>query len=63
LFPERATPVVIWHGLGQSCCDPLAIGRVKSVIANTTKAYVVSIKVSPEEQSTFICNNKGRLSR
>ena len=41
-----ATPVVIWHGLGQSCCDPAAIGRVKMIIANVTKAYVVSIKVS-----------------
>ena len=40
-----ATPIVIWHGLGQSCCDPMAIGRVKSVVANTTRAYVVSIKV------------------
>jgi hypothetical protein len=38
--------VVIWHGLGQSCCDPQVIGKVKSVIANVTKAYVLSIKVS-----------------
>ena len=39
------TPIVIWHGLGQTCCEPLSMGRVKNIIANITKAYVVSIKV------------------
>ena len=47
-FPPKkgtSTPIVIWHGLGQSCCDPDGIGRVKSVIANTTKSYIVAIKI------------------
>jgi hypothetical protein len=44
-FLGSATPIVIWHGLGQSCCDPMGIGRVKSVIEKATGAYVVSIKI------------------
>ncbi len=40
-----ATPIVIWHGLGQSCCDPMGIGRVKSVIEKATGAYVVAVKI------------------
>lgn len=42
---SSATPIVIWHGLGQSCCDPMGIGRVKSVIEKATGAYVVSVKI------------------
>ncbi|CAD5231740.1 unnamed protein product [Bursaphelenchus xylophilus] len=26
------TPVVIWHGLGDSCCNPLSMGRIKKII-------------------------------
>ena len=25
-------PVVIWHGMGDSCCNPLSMGRIKEVI-------------------------------
>ena len=63
LSADHVTPVVIWHGLGQSCCDPAAIGRVKMIIANVTKAYVVSIKVSrPSSQLLgVICRRSGNF--
>ncbi|KAI6228774.1 Palmitoyl-protein hydrolase 1 [Aphelenchoides fujianensis] len=26
------TPVVIWHGMGDSCCNPLSMGRIRKLI-------------------------------
>jgi len=45
LILANATPIVIWHGLGQSCCDPNGIGRVKTILEKVTKAYVYSVKI------------------
>lgn len=42
---DSATPIVIWHGLGQTSNDPNEIGRVKSLIENVTNSYVYSIKI------------------
>ena len=28
-------PVVIWHGMGDSCCNPVSMGRIKEVIEGT----------------------------
>ena len=41
-FSDSKTPIVIWHGLGQSCCDPNAIGRVKKLIEETTKGQIIN---------------------
>lgn len=36
LFPlsdaTSALPVVIWHGMGDSCCNPLSMGRIQKLI-------------------------------
>lgn len=26
------TPIVIWHGMGDNCCNPWSMGRVKSML-------------------------------
>jgi palmitoyl-protein thioesterase len=39
------TPVVIWHGMGDSCCNPSSMGRIKEVIEETTNGYVISIMI------------------
>ncbi|CEF62339.1 Palmitoyl-protein thioesterase 1 [Strongyloides ratti] len=31
-YKNVSTPVVIWHGMGDSCCNPISMGRVKSMI-------------------------------
>lgn len=39
-------PVVIWHGMGDSCCNPLSMGRIKSVIEdNVPGIYVRSLQI------------------
>ena len=29
---DAPVPVVIWHGMGDSCCNPASMGRIKQVI-------------------------------
>uniref|UniRef100_A0A0N5BBS9 Palmitoyl-protein thioesterase 1 n=1 Tax=Strongyloides papillosus TaxID=174720 RepID=A0A0N5BBS9_STREA len=31
-YKNVSTPVVMWHGMGDSCCNPLSMGRVKKLI-------------------------------
>merc|ERR1712012_694104 len=38
-------PVVIWHGMGDSCCNPVSMGRIKEVIEGETNGYVLSLKI------------------
>lgn len=41
--------MVIWHGLGDNCCKPSKMGRVKNSIEQTTGAYVLSVKIGNTE--------------
>ena len=39
-------PVVIWHGMGDSCCNPLSMGTVKSMIEDEVPGiYVHSLMI------------------
>ncbi|XP_046995486.1 palmitoyl-protein thioesterase 1 [Schistocerca americana] len=39
-------PIVMWHGMGDSCCNPISLGRIKLVIEDTFPGvYVKSIKI------------------
>jgi len=40
------TPVVLWHGMGDSCCNPLSMGSIKKLIEqNIPNVYVLSIEI------------------
>lgn len=40
------TPLVIWHGMGDSCCNPLSMGRIKDMIEkNVSDIYVNSLMI------------------
>lgn len=39
------TPIVIWHGMGDSCCSPLSMGRIIKILEETIPGvYVYSLK-------------------
>ena len=39
-------PVVIWHGMGDSCCNPLSMGAVKRIIEDEVPGiYVHSLMI------------------
>ncbi|XP_064604574.1 palmitoyl-protein thioesterase 1-like [Liolophura sinensis] len=40
------TPVVIWHGMGDSCCNPLSMGSIKKLIEqHVSGVYVKSLEI------------------
>ena len=40
------TPTVLWHGMGDSCCNPLSMGSVKSMLEKELDGvYVLSLKI------------------
>ncbi|XP_055371254.1 palmitoyl-protein thioesterase 1 [Condylostylus longicornis] len=43
---ESPVPVVIWHGMGDTCCNPLSMGRIKQLIENNIPGvYVKSLEI------------------
>ncbi|KAL7647922.1 UNVERIFIED_CONTAM: hypothetical protein RMT77_001532 [Armadillidium vulgare] len=39
-------PTVMWHGMGDSCCNPLSLGRIQKLIENRLPGiYVYSIQI------------------
>ncbi len=40
-------PVVLWHGMGDSCCNPLSLGKIIKLIESeiTPAPYVHSIRI------------------
>merc|ERR1719192_2585846 len=42
---EDPTPIVMWHGMGDTCCNPLSLGRIQKVLENSIPGvYVHSLK-------------------
>ncbi|XP_071486972.1 palmitoyl-protein thioesterase 1-like [Diadema antillarum] len=39
-------PLVIWHGMGDSCCNPLSMGSIKSLVEKQIPGiYVLSLEI------------------
>lgn len=40
------TPLVIWHGMGDSCCNPFSMGRIMKLIEEQIPGiYILSLKI------------------
>nr|XP_054772939.1 palmitoyl-protein thioesterase 1-like [Lytechinus pictus] len=43
---NSSLPLVIWHGMGDSCCNPLSMGSIKSLVEkNIPGIYVNSLEI------------------
>ena len=43
---QEPLPVVIWHGMGDTCCNPASMGRIKKVIEKEVPGvHVYSVKI------------------
>lgn len=43
---EAATPIVMWHGMGDSCCFSFSLGKMKKMLeAEIPGVYVKSLKI------------------
>jgi len=47
LAASGSPPVVLWHGMGDSCCNPLSLGSIIKLIERelTPAPYVHSIRI------------------
>merc|ERR1712004_499686 len=39
------TPTVLWHAMGDSCCNPITMGYFIDTIKSETNAYVLSLQI------------------
>ncbi|VDK85843.1 unnamed protein product, partial [Onchocerca ochengi] len=40
------TPIVLWHGMGDSCCNPLSLGRMEKLLKqNIPNVYIYSVMI------------------
>lgn len=64
-------PVVLWHGMGDTCCFPFSLGSIKKLIEeHTNGTYVRSLEIGsnvvldyesgffihPNKQIDYVCN-------
>lgn len=43
---DTPRPLVIWHGMGDSCCNPLSMGRIMDMVKEQIPGiYIVSLKI------------------
>ena len=44
---RASPPVVLWHGMGDSCCNPLSLGSIMKLIEKqiTPAPYIHSIQI------------------
>jgi len=54
-------PVVLWHGMGDTCCDPLSMGRIKRLIEKHlpgiyVKSLMIGNNVIEDEYNGFLMN-------
>jgi palmitoyl-protein thioesterase len=47
LAASGSPPVVLWHGMGDSCCNPLSLGSIIKLIERqlTPAPYIHSIRI------------------
>ncbi|KTG03394.1 hypothetical protein cypCar_00004255 [Cyprinus carpio] len=68
---NASVPLVIWHGMGDSCCNPLSMGAIKKMVEEEVPGiYVLSLMIGKSvvqdtensffmdvnEQVSFVCD-------
>eukprot|EP01126_Amoeba_proteus_P063242 TRINITY_DN869_c0_g2_i1.p1 TRINITY_DN869_c0_g2~~TRINITY_DN869_c0_g2_i1.p1 ORF type:complete len:105 (-),score=2.53 TRINITY_DN869_c0_g2_i1:266-580(-) len=49
IVSTMAIPTVLWHGMGDTCCNPQSMGYIQQIIEQATGDYVFSIKIGDTE--------------
>eukprot|EP00892_Ulva_mutabilis_P007375 jgi/Ulvmu1/5009/UM021_0026.1 len=68
-WAKASLPVVIWHGMGDSCCNPLSIGAVRDAIQKRYDVPVISINtgsdgsIATDMISSFYGNMNEEIAR
>ncbi|XP_004614275.1 palmitoyl-protein thioesterase 1 [Sorex araneus] len=65
--PPAPLPLVIWHGMGDSCCNPLSMGAIKKMVEEKIPGiYVLSLKIGKtvmeDMENSFFMNVNSQVS-
>mmetsp|Transcript_33418 Transcript_33418/g.60379 ORF Transcript_33418/g.60379 Transcript_33418/m.60379 type:complete len:320 (-) Transcript_33418:239-1198(-) len=58
----EALPVVIWHGMGDTCCDSHSIGSIKNLIEKQLGVFVYSIQTGNTPNKDLIGGYFGNVN-
>lgn len=63
---NETTPVVLWHGMGDSCCNPLSMGSIKRMIQKLVPGiYVNSLMIGKniiqDTENGFLLNTNDQI--
>ncbi|KAG8143078.1 hypothetical protein E2320_000357 [Naja naja] len=61
-------PLVIWHGMGDSCCNPLSMGYIKKIVEEKIPGiYVLSLKIGSslidDMENSFFMNVNDQVKK
>ena len=55
-------PIVLWHGMGDSCCNPDSLGYLAGVLRdNLPGVYIKSSQIGDTEQSDIRAGYLGKI--
>ena len=54
-YTNGGLPIVMWHGLGDECCNPLSLGGLQKYIEDVIPdVYVLSLKIGKTIKEVFM---------
>uniref|UniRef100_A0A8C5WYX2 Palmitoyl-protein thioesterase 1 n=1 Tax=Laticauda laticaudata TaxID=8630 RepID=A0A8C5WYX2_LATLA len=61
-------PLVIWHGMGDSCCNPISMGYIKKIVEEKIPGiYVLSLKIGSslidDMENSFFMNVNDQVKK
>ncbi|KAL1777446.1 palmitoyl-protein thioesterase 1 [Sigmodon hispidus] len=67
LNPPSPPPLVIWHGMGDSCCNPISMGAIKKMVEKEIPGiYILSLQIGKnmieEVENSFFLNVNSQVS-
>ncbi|XP_074073731.1 palmitoyl-protein thioesterase 1 [Macrotis lagotis] len=65
--PPEPLPLVIWHGMGDTCCNPLSMGFIKKIVEQKIPGiYVLSLEIGKtlieDMENSFFLNVNHQVS-
>ncbi|XP_060062130.1 palmitoyl-protein thioesterase 1 [Erinaceus europaeus] len=65
--PPAPLPLVLWHGMGDSCCNPLSMGAIKKMVESKIPGiYILSLEIGKtlmeDVENSFFMNVNSQVS-
>lgn len=59
----NSTPIVLWHGMGDTCCSPISLGKIiKLLNQQLPTSYVTSLQLGSTTQKDFTSGYFGSVN-